>query len=418
VTHGGLVMTLNGQQSRFFYPQGLAIDAKGNLFVVDGDNQAISEGVPQLPTGTTQVSDHAVLAGQGTTFTFGSPSVGATYQWQVSTNGGATWTNVSDGGVYSGSATTDLAISSASAAMNGYQYRLVISTGGAASATGAATLNVGNQHLINLSTRGFVGAGGQNNLIVGFFEQGSGSKRLLLRAVGPTLAQYGVTGVLPTPSLTVYNSSSTAIASNTVWGGSASLLALFQQVYAFSLPTTSADSALDLTLAANGSTGYTAQVSGGASSGVALAEIYDADAGTYSNAPATRFINISTRGMVGTGSNVMVAGFVVAGGSGTHDTLLIRGIGPSLANYGVANVLSNPVLTLYNSSSATIGGNTGWGGTVALSDAMTEVGAFSIPSGSADSALLVSLAPGQYTVQLSGANNSTGVGLIEIYEVH
>jgi hypothetical protein len=296
--------------------------------------------------------------------------------------------------------------------MNGYQYRLVISAGGAASATGAGTLYVGNSRLVNLSTRGYVGGAGQSSMVVGFYVQGSGNKRVLLRGVGPTLASYGVSGTLQAPTLTVYSGSSTVIAQNTVWGGSASLSQLFQQVGAFALPANSADSAIDLTVAVNGSTPYTAQLSGvGTATGVALAEIYDADTGT----PATRLINISTRGTVGVGGNMMVAGFAIQGT--TKDTVLIRGVGPTLSQYGISSPLSNPVLTLY-SGTTTIGGNQVWGGGVALTDAMNAVGAFTLASDSNDSAMLVSLSPGLYTVQLSGANSSTGVGLIEIYEVH
>ncbi|MGH7997232.1 MAG: hypothetical protein ACREFX_12875, partial [Opitutaceae bacterium] len=257
VTPSGAVTTIEGAQSRFFYPQGVALDASGDLYVVDGDNQAVSKGVPQLPTGSSQVGNHTVAPGQSTTFTFGQAGAGLTYQWQMSVDGGGTWANVSNGGSFGGATTTALAISSTTAAMNGDEFRLVVSGGGSASATGAGTLYVGSERLVNLSTRGLVEANGQANLVAGLYISGTGTEQAVLRAIGPTLTTYGVTGVLPTPSLTVYNSDDATIASNTVWGGSATLANAFKQVGAFALPATSADSALDLGLASSGSTSYT-----------------------------------------------------------------------------------------------------------------------------------------------------------------
>ncbi|MGH7996975.1 MAG: hypothetical protein ACREFX_11545, partial [Opitutaceae bacterium] len=159
---------------------------------------------------------------------------------------------------------------------------------------------------------------------------------------------------------------------------------------------------------------YTLQVAGvNGSAGIGMVEIYDADG----SGAATRLVNLSTRGYVGTGDDVMVAGFVISGDSDSEETVLIRGIGPGLASYGFSGTLTNPVLTLYGSKVNVLDSNTGWGGTTALTDAMKSVGAFSLPADSADSAILVSLPPGSYTAQLSGSGGGTGLGLIEIYEV-
>jgi len=136
-------------------------------------------------------------------------------------------------------------------------------------------------------------------------------------------------------------------------------------------------------------------------------------------ASAMHLTNLSTRAYVGTQGNVAIAGFVVSGSSGTKQ-VLIRGVGPTLVQFSVTGFLAQPVLTLFNSSGTKIASNTAWGtnpNPLQLSAAFTAAGAFVLPSGSADSALLLSLAPGSYTAEVSGLNNTTGTALIEVYEV-
>jgi hypothetical protein len=159
---------------------------------------------------------------------------------------------------------------------------------------------------------------------------------------------------------------------------------------------------------------YTAQVSGiSGDSGVALVEIYDADPDPI-NSPS-RLINLSARSDVGAGADALSAGFVI-GGSAT-ETVLIRAIGPTLSSFGVSDVLANPQLTLFDFHGNVIAGNSGWGGTTALSNAFALVGAFPLPANSSDAALLVTLVPGAYTFNVSGAGQTTGMALVEIYEV-
>jgi hypothetical protein len=214
---------------------------------------------------------------------------------------------------------------------------------------------------------------------------------------------------LATPQLNLFNSSGTSIFTNAGWGGSTTLSQAFSQVGAFALSATSADSAI---LQSLGAGAYTAQLSGvGGTTGVGLTELYDADTGL----PSMRLINISARGQVGTGGNILIAGFVISGN--TSETVLLRGIGPSLAQFNLTGVLSNPQISLFDSTGKQIDSNTVWGGSSTLSTTFSQVGAFSIPSTSADSALLENLPPGSYTVHLSGASNATGMGLIEVYEV-
>jgi hypothetical protein len=133
---------------------------------------------------------------------------------------------------------------------------------------------------------------------------------------------------------------------------------------------------------------------------------------------ASQFINISTRAYVGTGGSIAIAGFVISGSS--LEQVLIRGVGPTLSQFSVSGVLAQPVLTVFDSSGNQVATNTGWGSNSnpsQVSAAFAATGAFNLPSGSADSALLLSLAPGSYTAQLSGLNNTTGNALIEVYQM-
>ncbi len=263
--------------------------------------------------------------------------------------------------------------------------------------------------LTNLSVRGFNGSAG-NSLVIGFVVGGSGNESTLVRAVGPTLSQFGVTGLLADPQLMVLGSGQNVVASNDNWGGTSALSAAFAQTGAFALPGTSLDSAV-LTSLPSGS--YTAQVAGAnGGTGVVLMEVYDADT---ASSPTARFINLSARGMAGSGANVLTVGFVISGPS--SETVLVRAIGPTLSSFSVAGAMSNPEVTVFNSSGASVASNDGWGGAAALQAAFTVANAFALPANSADSALLVTLPPGAYTAQVTGANGSTGIALLEIYEV-
>jgi len=262
--------------------------------------------------------------------------------------------------------------------------------------------------IINLSARSTVGTGG-NILIAGFVINGTGSKQILLRGVGPTLGQFGVSQPLAQPNLALMNSAGTMVASDSTWGGGAALTQAFAQVGAFALPANSADSAL---LRPSSAGAYTAQLSGlSNTTGVGLAEIYDADTA----APTARLINISARASVGTGSNILIAGFVISGN--TPEKVVIRGVGPTLGVFGVTGSLATPQLVLYDSGNNALQVNSTWGGGTALAQAFAQVGAFALPSSSADAAILVTLPPGAYTAELSGVNGATGVGLAEVYEL-
>jgi YVTN family beta-propeller protein len=271
----------------------------------------------------------------------------------------------------------------------------------------------GSARLINISTRAEVGTGG-NILISGFVINGSGTETLLIRADGPSLATFGVTGVLTTPSMSVFDNSGKVIASNTGWGTNANPAAIASAAVtagAFALPSNSADCAILATLPAGA---YTVQVSGvNNTTGVALAEVYEI------SASGTRLVNISTRSGVGTGAGILISGFVISGTG--SEQLLVRGDGPSLAAFGVTGVLANPSLSIFNNAGAVIASNTGWGTSsnpALIASTATQVGAYALPSGSADSAQILSLPAGAYTVQITGVNQTTGIALAEVYEVH
>jgi hypothetical protein len=265
-------------------------------------------------------------------------------------------------------------------------------------------------HLVNLSARAGVGTGA-DILIAGFVLQGSGAKDIILRGVGPTLGSspYDLTGVLATPQLALIDSSGNTLSSDTAWGGSTALAEAFAAVGAFALPAGSADSALEESLAPGA---YTSEVTGvGGATGIALAEIYDADA----SATASGLVNISARAEVGTGGNILIAGFVVAGSQPVQ--VLLRGVGPTLGSspYNLTGVLATPQVQLFDSTDTMIQSNAGWADSAALSAAFTEAGAFAFTSGSADAAMIATLPAGSYTLELSGVNGATGIGLVEVY---
>jgi hypothetical protein len=263
--------------------------------------------------------------------------------------------------------------------------------------------------LTNVSVRGFTGAGSQA-LAIGFVISGTGSKSVLVRAVGPSLSAFGLTGLLADPQLTVYSASVTTVAFNDNWGGTSALSTAFTQTGAFALADGSLDAAVLTTLTPGP---YTAVVAGANhGTGIVLLEAYDADTAA---APTSRFTNISARGNAGSGASALAIGFAITGT--VSKTLLIRGVGPTLTAFGVTGVLSAPQLTVYDSTQAVIGSNAGWDGTAQLTAAFSAVSAFALPPTSADAAVLLTLQPGIYTAQVSGVGGATGVALLEMYEI-
>lgn len=262
--------------------------------------------------------------------------------------------------------------------------------------------------LINLSVRTLAGAGDQT-LTVGFVSAGVGSKPMLVRAVGPTLTQFSVPGALRTPMLRLFGDSGTLLATNSSWDSSSAIANVFRQVGAFELPTASGDSALYNILPAGAAT---AQVtSQTAQSGIVLLEVYDAETSKASS----RLVNLSARTRIGPGSETLTVGFVLSGNAPA--TLLLRGIGPGLSQFGLVDALTDPQLAVFDASGRMVADNQDWGGNAVLVNAMIKTGAFSLPTDSKDSAVLLTLAPGAYTAEISGQNKTSGISLVEVYEV-
>lgn len=370
----------------------------------------ISLTTPVLsPVASAQPSSQTIAP--GTTVVFSFPTTGSpapTYQWSL------------NGTAIPSATSSNLEITGATSANAGtYTCVATNSSGslqsGPAVLTVTATNNVGR--LVNLSCRAAVGTGG-NILISGFAVGGSGTSGqvpLLIRASGPALTGFGVTGTLPDPELQLYQGT-TLLASDTGWQASQTISAAAASVGAFSwgsAPTP--DSALLQTLAGGA---FTAQVLGaGGDTGVALAEVYDTrPAASYAPTQA-RLVNLSTRVQVGTGGNVLIAGFVIGGT--TSRTVLVRASGPALAAFGVPGTLPDPALTLTNlASGAVVATNSGWGGDPTIATNAATVGAFSWGAAATpDSAILITLPPGAYTAEIAGASGDTGVALVEVYEV-
>jgi hypothetical protein len=276
--------------------------------------------------------------------------------------------------------------------------------------------------LSNVSTRGLASSG-SGTMIAGTFIEGTRPKQMLVRGAGPALTQFGVTGALVDPVLTVFDARNGRIASNTGWStnlNAAEIAAAASANGAFAFAANSRDSALLVTLNPGAYTFQLTSASG--ATGNALIEAYDLDA--ISN-PTARAVNLSTRGQVGVGDAVLTAGLVVQGQSSR--TLLIRGIGPTLANFGVSGALADPVIRVLAANGTALATNDNWSTTTLVNGravnaddieaAQLATGAFPLSTSSRDAALLITLVPGNYTVQLSGLNNATGIALIETYDV-
>jgi hypothetical protein len=256
-------------------------------------------------------------------------------------------------------------------------------------------------HLTNISTRALVQTG-DNVLIAGFIISGTGPKKLVVRALGPTLSSFGVPGVLQNPTLELHNAAGALIAFNDNWGDSPNKQ---QIIDAHLAPPNAAEPAILATLDPGN---YTAIVRGANNTtGVALVEGYDIEPGTSS-----QLGNISTRGLVQTGDNVMIAG-VIVGGSGSQE-VIVRALGPTLSNFGVANALADPTLELRDINGNLIQSNDNW-----RSSQQAEIIATGLqPSYDAESAIVATLAPSNYTMIVRGVNNTTGVALVEVYRLN
>lgn len=271
--------------------------------------------------------------------------------------------------------------------------------------------------LANISTRAFVQTG-DNVVIGGFIVQGAEAKRVVVRAIGPELTQYGVPNALANPTLELHDGTGALIASNDNWmatviGGiitSDQVAAIRASGYA---PGDPRESAMIVNLPPGN---YTAIVRGvGNTTGVVLAEVYD-----LSPAPNSLLGNISTRAFVQTGDNVMIGGVIVQGTEPRR--VIVRAIGPELTQYGVPNALADPTLELHDSTGALIASNDNWqhtiiGGIITRGQVRDIQNSGHAPGGPSESAVIATLPPGNYTAIVRGVNNTTGVALVEVYDL-
>ena len=297
---------------------------------------------------------------------------------------------------------------------------------GGASSAGYAATNTnqiftvtasGPASLGNISTRSFVQTG-DNVMIGGFIVQGTGPKRVIIRAIGPELTQYGITDALANPRLELHNQTGALVASNDDWrttilGGIIGRNQAIDIQNSGHAPTAASESAIIADLQPGN---YTAIVRGvNDTNGVALVEVYDLNPGASSNLG-----NISTRSFVQTGEHVMIGGFIVQG-TGIK-RVIIRAIGPELAQHGIANPLANPRLELHNATGVLIASNDNWqttilGGIITGNQVSDIQNSAHAPTSTSESAIIANLQPGNYTAIVRGVSNTMGVALVEVYDL-
>ena len=245
---------------------------------------------------------------------------------------------------------------------------------------------------------------GDNVGIGGFIITGTAPKHVLLRAIGPSLTQFGVPNVLADPVLELHGPGAFATITNDNWRDDPAQEAA---ILATGLaPANNLESAIDVTLNPGA---YTAVVRGkNNTSGVALIEVYD-----LSPAVLAKLANISTRAFVSTGDNIVIAGFVLGGQNGS-DRIVVRGIGPSLTAVGVTGALPDPTLELRDGNGALLTANDNWQDDPVQAAELTAAGL--APTNALESAIAATLPPGTYTALLAGLNNGAGIGVVEVYD--
>jgi hypothetical protein len=245
---------------------------------------------------------------------------------------------------------------------------------------------------------------GDNVGIGGFIITGSAPKHVLIRGIGPSLVGFGISNALPDTLLELHGPTGFVTLTNDNWRENAAQEALIKA--SGLAPSNDLESAIDVTLPPGA---YTAIVKGkNNTTGVGVVEVFD-----LSQAVASKMANISTRAFCGTGNDIVIAGFIL-GNSSANDRVIIRGIGPSLAAFGVPNVLENPALELRNQNGSLLMANNDWQDDATQAAEMTAANL--APSAIHEAGIAASLPPGTYTALLFGENNGTGNGVVEVYD--
>jgi glucose/arabinose dehydrogenase len=288
---------------------------------------------------------------------------------------------------------------------NGEIYVLTATTLGPTGTSGAVyrLASVPSQ-LVNIATRLRVETG-DNAMIAGFIVTGNASKQVLIRGLGPSLQRFGIANTVADPTLELHASDSSLLRANDNWKDTQQT-----EIQNTGIPPTDPTEAAIVATLVPGS--YTAIENGkNGGTGVGLIEVYD-----LNSAGGSQLANLSTRGLVQLNDNVMIGGVIIGGGSvNAAATVLVRAIGPTLAQQGVANPLADPTLELRNGNGVLVRANDNWTDDPAQAAAISATGA--APKSNLESALVETLAPGPYTVIVAGKGNTTGVGVVELYRL-
>ena len=347
-----------------------------------------SAGAPSVDAGPDQFLEwpaNISLSGS-----VNDPSGRASVSWKVySGPAGVSFANANQ-------ATTTATIS----APGTYTFMLSADDGTHAIAYDVVVVRVtGHNALANLSTRVQVGAA-SNVAIAGFIVTGNTSKQVVVRGLGPSLATAGVQGTLSDPLLELYDAGGNLFASNNDWQQSQAEVLRDANL----APSNDLESAILVSLAPGA---YTAIVRGnGNATGIGLVEVYDLQISATS-----KLGNLSTRGLVGSGENVMIGGTIITGPDAAR--VVFRALGPSLSAAGIQNPIGDPQLDLFDANGSKISSNNNWKD----SQQIAISGAGLAPSSDLESAILSDLAPGNYTAVVSGVNGATGIGLVEAYHL-
>ena len=388
--------------------------ARTTTVVIAGQPITLTQAGASDPVIATPPSSQTVSSGTAAVFT-ASMTGAQSYQWYF------------NGAAIAGATASTYTVSGATSA-NAGTYSVVATNASGSATSPGALLSITNSppisRLANLSILTTLSAASPL-LTMGTVVGGSGTagtKALLIRAAGPSLGALGVPGTISDPELSVY-SGPTVVAANDNWGGTSALLTAFAEVGAFPFISATSTDAAVYSYALQGG-GYSVQVTGvNGAAGTVIAEIYDSTPAGQFTALTPRLINVSVLKTLAAGET-LTAGFVIEGTASKQ--VLVRADGPALAlaPFYQPGVMANPAIALYSNGNV-IASNDDWGTPVGpgaatatqLNAAFAQVGAFALPLGSQDAAILVTLPPGLYSAQVSGVNGSAGQAIVEVYEV-
>jgi T5SS/PEP-CTERM-associated repeat protein len=392
--------SISGAFTSILEPSQVGISVTSDATGVTVTVTSVTAGAPAISSATTAVARPGLPFSYQIAATNNPTSFGAT-----DLPAGLTVDN--NTGLISGTPTTTGAfivpINANNAAGSGQADLMIISD----PTLGSVALPPSN--LLNISTRLNVQTG-DNVLIGGFIITGTDPKKVIIRGIGPSLANVGVQGFLADPILELHDANTT-LETNDNWKTRSDGSSQQAEIEATTIPPTNdLESAIVRTLPANNAS-YTAVVRGkDNTTGIGVVEAYDLD-----QAANSKLGNISTRGFVNSGDNVLIGGFITGNGL---TKVMVRAIGPSLTNFGVTNPLQDPTLELHDSNGATIRSNDNWKTREDGTSQQSEIEATTIPpTNDLESALVQTLSPGNYTAVVRGKDNTTGIAVVEVYNL-